>query len=166
MTIPVIETERLRLRGWEERDFSAYAGFRADPEFQAFFGGTMTSAEAWERFCSHLGVWVLRGYGFFAIADRTSDDAIGLTGLWFPLEIDEPELSWSLFPGRTGHGYATEAATAARAWAYETFDMQPLMSFVHPDNIASKAVAARLGAVFEKETMLYGVPRHLYRHPK
>jgi len=166
MAIPVIETERLRLRGWEERDFPAYAAFRADPDHQAFFGGTMTNLEAWDRFCAHLGVWVLRGYGFFAVADKASDEALGLTGLWFPPEIDEPELSWSLFPGQTGYGYATEAAIEARRWAYETLGLPPLMSLIFPDNLPSKAVAERLGAVFEKETMLDGEPRHLYRHPK
>ncbi len=82
------------------------------------------------------------------------------------MDIAEPELSWSLFPGQTGRGYATEAAMAARRWAYETFDIPPLMSLVHPDNIASKAVAKRLGAVIEEETVLHGAPRHMYRHPK
>ncbi len=166
MTIPVIETDRLRLRGWEERDFPAYLAFAADPDHQAFFGGAMTKLEAWDHFCAYLGVWALRGYGYFAVADRASDEAIGLTGLWFPPVIDEPELSWSLFPGRTGNGYATEAAIAARAWAYGAFDLPPLTSIIHPENAASKAVAARVGAVYEKEMMLEGEPRHLYRHPK
>lgn len=164
--IPTIETERLRLRGWEERDFPAFASFRADPELQAFLGHPMTEAEAWDHFCIDLGVWALRGYGIFAIADQGNDRAIGYTGLWYPLDIDEPELSWSLFAGQTGKGYATEAATAARRWVYQVLGFAPLMSLVHPDNLASKAVAKRLGAVFEKETMLDGEPRHLYRHPK
>lgn len=166
MTVPVIETERLRLRGWEERDFPAYAAFRADAERQTFLGEAMTTDRAWERFCSHLGVWALRGYGLFAVAEKSSDEVIGHTGIWFPLEIDEPELSWSLFAGQTGKGYATEAAAAARSWAYDSLNWPPLMSLIDPDNFPSKAVAGRLGAVFENETTLYGEPRHLYRHPK
>ena len=165
MTIPIIETERLRLRGWEERDFPAYAAFRADPAHQAYLGDTMIEAEAWDHFCSDLGVWALRGYGIFAMANKAGDRAIGYTGLWFPPDIEEPELCWSLFPGQTGHGYATEAATAARSWAYGALGWPPLMSLIHPDNLASKAVAKRLGAVFERETTLGGAPRHLYRHP-
>lgn len=164
--IPVIETKRLRLRGWDERDFPAYASFRADAERQAFLGETMTRDQAWERFCSDLGVWSLRGYGIFAIAEKASNEAIGYTGIWYPLQIDEPELSWSLFSGHGGRGYATEAALAARGWAYEVLNWPPLMSLVYPDNEASKAVARRLGAVFERETILDGDPRHLYRHPK
>lgn len=166
MTIPVIETDRLRLRGWEERDFPAYAVLRADPDAQAYVGPVMTRSQAWNRFCFDLGFWALRGHGIFAIADKTSDEALGYTGIWHPLQLDEPELSWSLFPGKTGRGYATEAAEAARSWAYETLDLPPLMSLIVSENLASKAVAKRLGAAFEKEAMLDGEPRLLYRHPK
>ncbi|MGH1478492.1 MAG: GNAT family N-acetyltransferase [Geminicoccales bacterium] len=164
--IPTIETERLRLRGWEEKDFPAYAMLRADPVSQAYVGPVMTRSEAWNRFCFDLGFWALRGYGIFAIADKASDEALGYTGIWFPMFLDEPELSWSLFHSGRGRGYATEAAGAARSWAYETLSLPPLMSLIEPDNVASKAVASRLGAVFEKETMLDGATRHLYRHPK
>lgn len=166
MIIPVIETDRLRLRGWEERDFPAYAVFRADPDQQAYLGPALNRDEAWERFCADLGVWALRGYGIFAVAEKASDEAIGYTGIWYPLFVDEPELSWSLYAEWTGKGYATEAATAARRWLYENLGLPPLMSLIYPDNRASKAVASRLGAVFECETVLDGARRHLYRHPK
>ena len=166
MVTPTIETERLRLRGWQERDFPAYAAYRADAASQTHLGDVMTRNQAWDRFCVDVGVWILRGYGIFAIADQASDEAIGYTGIWHPLFIDEPELSWSLFPGHTGHGYASEAALAARSWLYKTLDLPPLMSLIAPANHASKAVAERLGAVFEREFMLEGEARHLYRHPK
>jgi len=164
--VPIIETERLRLRGWEEKDFPAYAELRADAEAQAYVGPVMTRSQAWDRFCIDLGCWALRGYGIFAIAEKSSDEALGYTGIWHPLYLDEPELSWSLFPGRTGKGYATEAAGAARRWAYQSLGFKPLMSLIFPENHPSKAVAERLGAAFEKETMLDGATRHLYRHPK
>lgn len=166
MTIPVIETDRLRLRGWEERDFPAYALLRADAGAQSYVGPVMTRPQAWSRFCLDLGFWALRGYGTFAIADKASDEALGYTGIWYPLDFDEPELCWSLFLGQAGNGYATEAAMAARDWAYGTLDLPPLMSLIYPDNLPSKAVAGRLGAVFEKDAMLDGEPRHRYRHPK
>lgn len=165
-TIPTIETERLRLRAWEARDFPAYAAFKGDHEQQRFAGGAMSPGQAWQEFCTDLGVWQLRGYGILAIAHADSDEAIGYTGLWQPLDLEEPELCWSLFSGNTGKGYATEAALAARNWAYQAIDLSPLMSFIHPDNHASHAVARRLDAEVERETFLRGMPRHLYRHPK
>jgi len=57
-------------------------------------------------------------------------------------------------------------ALAARDWVYQTHDLPPLMSLIYPANLPSKAVAKRLGAAFEKETTLYGLPCHLHRHPK
>ncbi|MEM9443503.1 MAG: GNAT family N-acetyltransferase [Pseudomonadota bacterium] len=166
MMIPTIETERLRLRGWQERDFPAYAAYRADAKSQMYLGDVMTRDQAWDRFCVDIGVWGLRGYGIFAIADLASDEAIGYTGIWHPLMIDEPELSWSLFPGHTGQGYASEAALGARSWLYRSLNLPPMMSLIAPGNHASKAVARRLGAILEREFMLEGELRHLYRHPK
>lgn len=156
----------MRLRAWEAKDFPAYAAFRADDVQQRFTGGAMSPGQAWQEFCTDLGVWQLRGYGIFAIALANSDEAIGFTGFWQPLDLEEPELCWSLFPGNRGKGYATEAARAARSWAYQATNLSPLMSFVHPDNHASHAVARRLEAIKEQETFLRGMPRHLYRHPK
>ena len=40
--IPTIDTERLRLRGWQERDFPAYAAYRADAASQTYLGDVMT----------------------------------------------------------------------------------------------------------------------------
>ena len=163
--IPTVETERLRLRGWEMKDFEPFAALRASAELQKHTGGPRTRAQAWEDFCASPGQWAIRGFGVFLAADRRTGIAVGYAGLWFPPDIEEPELCWSLFPGHTGKGYATEAAAAARRWAYEERGLPPLMSFVHPDNHASRAVAERLGATLERETTLRGAPRLFYRHP-
>ncbi|WP_338153281.1 GNAT family N-acetyltransferase [Pseudophaeobacter leonis] len=45
-----------------------------------------------------------------------------------------------------GKGYATEAATAARAYAYEALGWKTAISLVAPENHASRSVAQRLGA--------------------
>lgn len=163
--IPTIETERLRLRGWEMRDFEPYAALRTDAELQKYVGGAVTREQAWNGFCGIPGQWALRGLGVFIAAERESDRAVGYAGLWFPQDLEEPELCWSLFRGNTGKGYATEAAAAARRWAYEARGLPPLMSFVHPDNRPSQAVAERLGARRQADTTLRGMPRFFYRHP-
>ena len=62
----------------------------------------MNEAEAWDHFCADLGVWALRGYGIFAITEQAHDRAIGYTGIWFPPDIEEPELCWSFFRVRQG----------------------------------------------------------------
>ena len=163
--IPTIETERLRLRGWFPADFKPYADLRTNADLMAHvIDGPKTQEEAWEEFCEIPVHWTMHGFGLFLVAGGESDHAIGFAGLSLPSDLTEPELCWSLFPGNTGKGYATEAALAARNWASQSLGLPPLMSFIHPDNTASLAVADRLGATLMVETEYRGMPRLLYRH--
>jgi RimJ/RimL family protein N-acetyltransferase len=68
--IPVIETERLVMRGWQEDDFDAYAEANADPEVQRFLGGPQEREESWRSFAVQIGHWHLRGYGQWALERR------------------------------------------------------------------------------------------------
>ena len=163
--IPTIETERLRLREWRIADFDGFLALKMDAELQKYsLGGAKSKVQAWDDFCVISGQWMLRGVGIFLIADRNTDEAIGFSGLWFPLDQEVPELCWSLFPGNMGKGYATEAAMAARQWVYENRTYHQLVSYIHPDNIASCAVAERLGAEVKTRTILYGENRLVYMH--
>lgn len=164
--IPTIETERLRLREWRITDFDAYASLKTNAELQRYvLGGAKSKEEAWDDFCAVSGQWVLRKVGIFLVADRKTDEPRGFSGLWYPLDIEVPELCWSLFPGNVGKGYATEAAIAARHWVYENSRYHQLVSYIHPDNAASCAVAKRLGARLQSRTKLYGEARLLFIHP-
>ncbi|MFC6490406.1 GNAT family N-acetyltransferase [Nitratireductor sp. GCM10026969] len=161
--IPVLESERLVLRGWRKDDFPAYAAFRADPERTRYIGGPQAEWSAWTRFTSMIGEWALNGYGLFAV-DRKEDGAtVGFAGLWHPPYIDGPELAWSLYAGFEGKGYALEAARCAQVWAREK-GLPPLISFMHPENLPSQAVAKRLGATPLPPTTLRGEPRLCFRH--
>ncbi len=163
-SIPTLETDRLRLRHWDVKDFEAYAALRTDAELQRYVDGPVSKEKAWEDFCAEPGQWALRGFGVFLVAEKESDAAAGFAGLWYPPDLAEPELCWSLFPGHMGKGYATEAAEEAKRWASEELGLPPLMSFVHPENLASQKVAERLGAKFVETTTLRGTPQLFYRH--
>ena len=163
--IPTIETERLRLREWRITDFDAFLALGMNAELQRYvLGGAKSREQVWFDFCAISGQWVLRGVGIFLIADRKTDEPKGYTGLWYPLDLEVPELCWSLFPGNMGKGYATEAAIAARQWVYENHQYDQLVSYIHPDNVASCAVAERLGAKLKSRTKLYGEERLLFLH--
>jgi RimJ/RimL family protein N-acetyltransferase len=59
----------------------------------------------------------------------------------------QPELGWASIRAHWGHGYATEAAAAIRAWAYESRSIDRLVSLITPGNVRSQRVAERLGAM-------------------
>ena len=97
---------------------------------------------------------------------RESGEVVGTTLLKpLPGSHGEIEVGWHVARPHRGKGYATEAAAAARSWAYEDRGYRQLVSYVHPLNAASVAVAERLGATLETETTLRGEERLLFRHP-
>jgi len=163
--IPTLETERLRLRAPEARDFDTYADFRTSLR-AAYSGGPHTRAQAFEQFCALGGHWLVRGYGRWIVATREDDAPIGVVGLYYPEDWLEPEIAWALFDGAEGKGYAAEAARAARAYAYGTLGWQSVVSLIAPDNSRSAALASRLGATREG-VYHHGTlgPLDVWRHP-
>jgi RimJ/RimL family protein N-acetyltransferase len=163
--IPVLETERLRMRGWRESDFEPFAAIYADPEQARFIGGVHTRDYAWRRMATYLGHWVLRGFGHWVLEDKASGGFVGWSGLWCPEGFPGREISWTLMPFMRGRGLAQEAARRARAYAYDTLGWESAISLINLDNAASIRVAEKLGATFESVTHFRGSDCAIYRHP-
>ena len=163
--IPMIETERLRLRAPRLSDFDAYAAFCASPR-SAGVGGPFGRGEAFQKLSALLGHWALRGFGRFMVADRATDEPLGVVGPMHPVEWPEPEIAWSVFDEAEGKGVAHEAALAARRFAYETLGWRTAVSLTTPENLRSQALAQRLGCVRDGvfEHPEFG-PLLIWRHP-
>ena len=165
MTVPVLETERLRLREWRNDDLSAFAEFWADEATARFVGGACTREDAWRRMAMYMGHWALRGYSMWAIEEKASGQLAGYCGPWNPEGWPEREIGWGLLKAFHGRGYATEAARRARDFAYRELGWPTAVSYIAAENAASQRVAARLGAIFERTGELRGHPVGVYRHP-
>jgi RimJ/RimL family protein N-acetyltransferase len=131
VTIPVLETERLRLRGHYPSDLVASLAMWQEPAFYQFLGGQpLAEEEVWTKMLRHLGIWALCGYGFWAVEEKASGHYLGVVGFgdWqraiTPSLKGYPEVGWVLAPQVHGLGYATEAMQAALAWA-DTHLAQP-----------------------------------------
>jgi ribosomal-protein-alanine N-acetyltransferase len=75
------------------------------------------------------------------------------------LEIDgvhEREIGFVLGREHWGRGYATEAAAAMRDHAFGALGLTRLASPIHPDNEASKRVAAKIGMTYERDATFHG----------
>ena len=163
--IPVLETERLRLRGWQEGDFEPFAALYADPDEARYIGGVHSRDEAWRRMACYLGHWALRGYGHWVLEDKVSAAFVGWAGLWSPEGFPGREIAWTIVPAVRGRGLAQEAGRRARAFAYETLGWTSAISLVHVDNAPSIRVAERLGTTFERIVPFRGSDCAIYRHP-
>ena len=163
--IPTLETERLRLRPQTMDDWPAYAGLMMS-DHAVYLEGPHTLAEAWGLFCHDLAQWPLLGCGALMFEDRETGQCLGQVGISHGPLFPEHELSWLVYPAAQGQGYAYEAATALRDWAYNVRGLETLVSHVDPDNHRSRRLAERLGAELEADADRPGPDVLVYRHPK
>lgn len=161
-----IETGRLLLRQFTQADFETYVAYYNDEATAKYVGGKLSRAQAWRHMASILGHWVLKGFGLWAVEEKSTGDFIGCIGLWEPEGWPELEVGYWLTERAQGHGYACEAALRARDFAYQELGATTLVSYIHPDNVPSIRLAERMGATLEEtiELLDFGA-HHVYRHP-
>ena len=160
-----LETARLRLRQWREADFDAFARYYADAETARFVGGLKDPDQAWRHMALQVGHWRLRGFGYWALEEKSSEAFIGSAGLWQSPGWPELELGYWLMKEQQGKGYANEACLRCIEYARNTLRARSLVSYIDPRNESSIRVAQRLGAVYDGtiELASHG-PHRVYRH--
>lgn len=153
-----LETERLILRMFRPSDEDAFARIFADAEVMRFLGDgkPLSAFDAWRQLAFHVGHWELRGYGHFAVEEKSSGRLAGRIGFLNPAGWPGFELGWTLGREFWGKGYATEGAQRALQYAFEEMGREHVISLIHPDNHASIKVATRLGEKVEGKTELFG----------
>ena len=146
-----LETDRLRLRQWRVGDWRELHAAYGDPEVMRWHGrpdalSLEETAYAVGRMSSH---WETRGFGMWAVEDRSGGALVGRIGLLYhadsPAGDDRVEIAWTLRRDRWGRGYATEGARVARDWAFERLDIPRLISITLPENRRSWHVMEKLG---------------------
>lgn len=149
--IPILETERLRLRGHVAADFEAVAAMWADPDVVRYIGGRpSTREESWARLLRYPGMWALLGYGFWAIEEKASGRLAGEGGFAdfkrdISPAIEAPEQGWALASWAHGRGYGSEAVAAMIAWGEGHFSRRDFVCIISPENIASIRLAEKVG---------------------
>lgn len=159
---PVISTARLGLRPPVEADWPGYRAFLMGQRAR-FFGPPKQEAEARAIFDALTGHWAARGFGPFVIT--LDGKSLGTAGVSQPEAFPEPELVWSIWTDAAeGHGYAFEAAEAARGH-YQLTHGETLVSFIDPANTRSIRLAERLGGVVDPAAQAPFPGGLTYRHP-
>ena len=166
----VIETERLLLRPPSVDDADGLLAVYSDPEVVRYIGGEPAAREDVEEgIRTWLARWETDGFSQLVAVGLADGSVLGCISLhaWDPetwsigtrSEIGpsaEIELGWKLAREAWGHGYATEGAAAARDWALRELRPRRLISLIHPENVRSLRVAARLGERYERDVVLEG----------
>jgi RimJ/RimL family protein N-acetyltransferase len=161
----IVETARLRLRPMQASDAGAFLEIHQHPEVIKYVllgappGGITV---AWRNVAMMIGHWQLRGYGSWAVTEKSTDQVLGRVGLWNPEGWPGLELGWVIRPSRWGNGFATEAALAALQWTWDHVKTDHIISIIQPDNARSIRVAEKIGERFERAHVMSETDVHIY----
>ena len=152
LAVPVLETDRLILRGHRVEDFASCAALWADPEVTRFIStAPLGEEEAWARFLRYAGHWAMMGYGFWAVEEKGSGRYLANVGFAnarraiVPPLGDDPEIGWVFAADAAGRGYATEAVLGALQWGDRNFEGGRTVCIVAPEHGRSIRVAEKAG---------------------
>lgn len=144
-----LHTDRLRLDPPEPSDVAAVLAIVGDPRTVEHNPSDLVSdlAEAEELVGRWIQHWELRGFGYWCVREAGRARLVGYCGVKRMLARERPVLNliYRFRPEVWGHGYATEAARAAIAWAQTTQPGTTILARVRPDNVASRTVALKAG---------------------
>lgn len=173
LEVPILETERLRLRSFRRSDIDDYAALHKDPEVLRYLAGAggqpWDRGRSWRHMAFLKGHWQLAGAGTWAIEHRETGEFVGMVGYSEPEGWPGFELAWTLARRWWGHGYATEAARAALDYAFIVWKKDCVVGLISPENHRSIRVAERLGESLQgrinhygREMLVYGIDRESY----
>lgn len=171
--MPPLDTERLTIRSFVEDD--------VDAVLDVLEVADAAGREATQRYVRHgaLNAVVLAElgqppYGDRSVTLRGTGELVGIAGLvpaYGPFEqlrpvgaqprdavspaLDRPEIGlfYHVHRAQRGKGYATEAARALVAFAFETLRVARIVATTERDNLASQAVMRHLGMTLHENAL-------------
>jgi len=163
MSTPLAETQRLLMRQFAASDLTAMTHVFGDAEVMRYGDGPQSPEwiRGWLRRC--MESYARRGYGPWAAVEKVRGEVIGYCGLFYFPDVNgraEIEIGYRLARAHWGQGYATEAVTAVRDYAFAALEMPRLIALIDPANTTSIRVAEKAGMRYEADVMFEG-----YSHP-
>ena len=155
-----IETVRLLLRPMHSDDFEALYQIFTDPRVMASFDGELfTPARMHGWLNRNLAHQTEFGYGLFSVIRKADGLLIGDCGLE-QMSIEGQsvaELGYDFRSDMWRQGFATEAASAVRDYAFAVLRLPQLISLIRVGNAASQRVAQKIGMQHAAEFERYGI---------
>jgi RimJ/RimL family protein N-acetyltransferase len=161
MRLP-LATERLRLRPAALDDLDVWLAISRDAE-QAWWGEpSSTVDDARANLQKNVTNQELHGFSLWPVELQTTGEVIGLTGLQHLADGPEIEVGYRFLRDCWGHGYATEAATAAIRFGFDELELDRIVAVTLPTNQASRRVMEKCGLSHVGVVQVYGAKQVKY----
>lgn len=157
-----VETARLVLRRWSERDLEPLTRLLAEPAVMRHITheyGPLSRTQAAGAHAAYLTLWRERGFGPWAASDKTTGAWVGKIGLNLLPHWPGPhkvEVEWQLLPAFWGRGLAAEGGRAAIQRGFEDLRLDRIISVTVPANVASWRVMEKCGLLHQGRLFLTG----------
>lgn len=139
-------TNRLRFREMTLPGLDAMSALLGDPEVMTYYPAPKSRDEAAAWIAWNQANYARHGYGLWLV-ETHDGEFVGDCGLtWQNVNgRSELEVGYHVRVELQGRGYATEAALACLEYARDVVGAGRLVAIIHPDNMASRRVAERIG---------------------
>jgi len=144
-----LETARLVLRSWREKDAEPFGAMGRDARVMEFLGPLLDRDAVKAGITRQMVLQRDLGHCFWAVARRNDGAFLGFCGLkpgpeGTPLE-GGIEIGWRLAYDVWGQGYAREAARASLDWGFHQLGVDSICAMTVPGNVRSWGLMERLG---------------------
>ena len=141
------ETERLTLREMTMEDFDALYAVLGDPEIMQHYPCAFDAQRVRDWITRNMDRYRIFGFGLWAVCLRETGEMIGDCGLTMQLigGVIKPEIGYHIRRDMQRKGYATEAASAVRDWAFEHTPFREIYSYMKYTNEPSARSAQAWG---------------------
>ena len=157
--IPTLHTPRQTLRGFIPADFEPLCAILGDRDVLRYLPRTEPyPPEAVQRIMRHqANHWEKYGFGWYALADRSTGELIGWCGLGVLDETGETEIKYLLKKTHWGCGLASEGAQFCVEAGFHQQKLHAIIGLVHPENIASRRVLEKCGLSYQDRVHYWGM---------
>lgn len=149
-----INTDRLILRSFQHSDADKLQQLLSDPAVMRFsLNGPYPAAKTAALMAHCMQQSALQAPTLLAVVHKQNQQLIGVCGFFQQtiLGVKELELGYRFFPSHWGSGFATEAASALKHYAFTELGCTRLISLIANSHHASARVAQKNGFHLEKQ---------------
>lgn len=143
----MLETKRLFLRDMTNSDFDALYKVLSDSDIMQHYPYTFDEKRVRGWIDKNIERYKIFGFGLWAVCLKETGEMIGDCGLTMQLINGQikPEIGYHIRKDCQMRGYAKEAATAVRDWAFKNTPFNIIYSYMKKSNTASCKTAMSWG---------------------
>jgi RimJ/RimL family protein N-acetyltransferase len=148
MNNTVLETSRLVLKKIDTNDAPFYVKlFNSKGWLQNIGDRNIKSNDDAVAYIKkhYLPEYEKNGYGSYTVNLKETGETIGACGLYKRDVLEDPDIGFAFLDAYHGKGYGYESASAIMEYALTSLDIQTILGFTLPTNVASIKLLEKLG---------------------